>query len=129
MWRQWNGERKRSGQKPAHPQRPASAGCVSWLDILLRRLFQRLVYGFNEHVGCPWTCGRTPAAVVVHGRLRRLDLLERSALLLQVADSIADNVNHVPVVGNVADITDPAAARKNDCSSLRPEFSISQIED
>src|SRR5262245_49913848 len=90
---------------------------ASWSDSYAKLLYG-LINGLNELVGCPRAGCGAPPTIEVQCRLGRLDLLERAALFLQIFDAISNNVGHVPVVGNVGHIADPAAPWKDHSASL-----------
>src|SRR5215831_11083392 len=92
------------------------------------RLLDRLIYGLNELVGGPGTGRGAPAAIKVQSRSGRFDLFERAALFLQVLKPVANDIDHVPVVGDVGHITDAAPAGDDDSASLRPEFRVGDVQ-
>src|SRR5213592_3565902 len=91
-------------------------------------LLYSFVYRFNKLFCSPRAGGGAPAAVVIQRWPRRLHLLERAALLLQILNPVANDVNHVAIVCNIADITDAAAAGDDDRASLCAKFGICDVQ-
>src|SRR5262249_50053451 len=86
-------------------------------------------YRLHEHVGGPRTGRRTEATIEVERWPRRLYLLERHSLLLQVGNAIANHHQHVPIRRQVGRVRQPSAARNDPRATLRPILGDCQIED
>src|SRR6185436_4761570 len=86
------------------------------------------INSLDKHSCCPWTRVRTPPSVVIESGLRGLHLLQGHTLLDHILDAVLDDGNHVPLVGNVANVTEPAVARNDHGSALRSELGISDVE-
>src|SRR5213593_1231625 len=65
------------------------------------------VYSFDKHFLCPGGGWCSVSAVVVKGRLRSEDFLERLALRDQIGNSVSDNRDHLAVLDHVGLIADP----------------------
>src|SRR5262245_48311951 len=92
------------------------------------KLLYSLVNGVNKLICCPRAGCGAPSAIEIQCGFGRLDLLERAALFFQVFDAISNNVDHVPVVGNVGHVAYPAASREDHGTSLRAEFGICDVQ-
>src|SRR3954464_1610017 len=66
--------------------------------LAARRLAGVAVDRLDEHRGRPRATRVVVAHVVVERRLRREHLLERLALRLEIADTVAHDHDHVPVI-------------------------------
>ena len=90
---------------------------------------QSLVDRLDEHARRPGPGGRAVAPVEVQRRTRRLDLIERPALLLEIADPIANHHQHVAVGRDVGGVRQPAAPGDDPRAALRSILGDRQIED
>src|SRR5438093_11238654 len=88
--------------------------------ITASTLAQAPIHGLDKHGGCPRTGIRAVQPVVVHRRLRRLHLWQRHAAANHILDAVANDGHHVPVVRDVARVTEPSMARNAQRAALRP---------
>src|SRR6266849_2878037 len=101
-----------------------SIGRIVWLLLST----EAPIYGLDKPVGRPRTRRGTVQAVVVHGRPGRLHLLQRHAASNHVLNTVANDRDHVPVVGDVANVAKPSMTGDHHRAALRPELGNREVQ-
>src|SRR5262245_17557619 len=102
--------RRRRPRPRARRHTTTCDGGGSWL----LRSIEALIHGLDEVIRRARTGRRAVALRIAPRRRAGLDLCQRHPRLLRVADSIADDRDHVAIFRNVGLVADPAVPRDDE---------------